>query len=1080
MTKQITNKGRRIFALLLVIATIFTTIPMGVFAVTDAGVTEDGYIKIRTIEDLYNIRSNLGANYILMNDIDLSEATAEGGDWDFMGNGWNPIGSNDIYGNEAFTGVFDGNGHKVSGLRINIDELPSDVGDTVYIGLFSNITGTVKNLELTGNIDYIGDKTFLIGAVSGACDGQINNCKNYISVSGTGTSTTIDGYVGGLVGQSTDNTVITNCSNYGSVSSVRVKDDSEDRVSTINSAGGIIGDSTEKTEISMCYNIGEIIACTHYNSVWKNGSYGGVGSYSYYGGYAIASGIAGAGNINDCYNVGAILAKEHGSTTNIVHLSAYAIGGVAKRCYNSGVVSTKGTDYGIASEGTYCYYLVNSCSSSNGATSLSQTQMKIESMYKGFDFENVWVLNEFANHPYPQLRSNIQDMSESAELVSIIALPTKTEYFNGDELDFTGAIVKVVYVSGREEFIDISNDIVSGFDMDVVGEQQVTVTVAGASDTYTINVKERPVVSSISIVSEPDKKVFAVGTAFDFTGAKAEISYVDGVTEYKNITVEATTGGNINHLGKQTITYTFGGQSATFEIEVVGLALEKIVITNPPQKLSYLEGHDLDLSGMVVTAVMNNGFESIVGEGYTVSGYSPEAGTHTVTVTYLGKTATFDVTVEAKKLVSLTLNTLPNKLEYVSGQKFDENGMQVIATYDNGDVIVAEDYTVEGFDDAPGIKNIVISLDGQSVSFPVKVIARVITDFKLVSLPSKLNYIEYETFDATGLIVEATYNDGITETVTDYTLTGFSSNVGTHTVAVAYEGFVKSFEINVTPRILEDIRVVVPNKITYEIGEEFDSTGMQVIACYNNGQEVTIDDYQMTGFDSSASGAKTITVTYGGIERNFAVAVQERSVIETGGTMIVGNCIGRLGDTVTVPVSVTKNTGIAGFTHTIRFDATALKFVSVKTMGGYADGAVILNDEKISDGEITVLWIGSEDIKENGVVYNLTFEVLETAKDGNAAINILFDDNDNGNISGENVIFDTINGFIEVRSYWLGDLDGDRKYAMVDLLQLAQYVSGKEMTLTDKQMLSADVNEDGIIDIHDVIMLNQWLLVADM
>ena len=48
------------------------------------------------------------------------------------------------------------------------------------------------------------------------------------------------------------------------------------------------------------------------------------------------------------------------------------------------------------------------------------------------------------------------------------------------------------------------------------------------------------------------------------------------------------------------------------------------------------------------------------------------------------------------------------------------------------------------------------------------------------------------------------------------------------------------------------------------------------------------------------------------------------------------------------------------------------------------------------------------------------------------------------------------------------------------VILIAQYVSGKEMTLTDKQKLSADVNEDGNIDIHDVIMLNQWLLVVDM
>ena len=60
----------------------------------------EGYTPIYTVADLDNIRNNLEGNYILMNDIDLTEATALGGEYDFIGNGWNPIGSGDEYGNE--------------------------------------------------------------------------------------------------------------------------------------------------------------------------------------------------------------------------------------------------------------------------------------------------------------------------------------------------------------------------------------------------------------------------------------------------------------------------------------------------------------------------------------------------------------------------------------------------------------------------------------------------------------------------------------------------------------------------------------------------------------------------------------------------------------------------------------------------------------------------------------------------------------------------------------------------------------------------------------------------------------------
>ncbi len=1067
MTKQMSKKGQRLFALLLAVVMMLSAMPLSTTAVTT---NSDGYIEVSTIEDLYNIRDNLTANYILMNDIDLTEATAEGGDWDFMGNGWNPIGSGDVYGDGAFTGVFDGNGYSITGMRIYISQMPSGIGSSIHLGLFAKVSGTVCNLNLTGSIYGRKNVGVYAGGVCGVttASAKIENISNSVSVNvgySSTTTTSKEVHSGGIVGYNAG--TIHRSSNSGNVTGVGMFYSTTNYGSNVHCyayarVGGISGYSSGRQ--TQCYNTGTVTG-------GKIGKNGGV-----FAGGIIGCGESSSTEVVACYNAGDVtitFSYDYAHACGIVGSGSCSV----SQSYNTGLVD----DYAIgAGSSTNCYYLSGSGFSNTGSTALTETQMKIQSMYKGFDFENLWVLNKYANYPYPQLQSNIQDLNESAELVSIITLPTKTEYFTGDTLDFTGSMVKVVYVSGKEEIIDITDDIVSGFDMSVAGEQQVTVTVAGASDTYTIDVKERPVVSGVSIILEPDTKVFAVGTAFDFSGAKAKISYVGGVTEYKDITVEATTGGNINHVGKQTITYTFGGKSAVFEVEVVGVTLEKIVLTELPERLAYLEGQELDLTGMVVTAVMNNGIESTVATGYTVSGYSSQPGTYTVTVTYLEKTATFEVTVANRTLVSLALNTLPDKLEYISGQEFDDAGMQLVATYDNGDVEVADSYTVSGFDNTPGIKTIVVSLDGQSVSFPAKVIARVIIDFRLVSAPSKLDYIEYEAFDATGLKVEATYNDGVTEEIKDYQLAGFSSNPGTHTITIAYEGFVKSFEINVIPRVLEDVRVKVPNKVIYSIGEEFDTTGMVVTACYNNGQEIIVDDYQMTEFSSSAPGAKTITVTYGGISRSFVVVVQERSVIETGGNMIVGNLTGRLGETVVVPVNVTKNTGIAGFTHTITFDETALKFVSANAEGDYADGTLVVNKDKANEGAVTILWFGNNDVKGDGIVYNLAFEILETAQDGNSEIAISFDTNDNGNISGENVIFDTINGSVEVLSYWLGDLDGDRKFEMVDLLQLAQYVSGKAMDLTEKQKLSADVNEDGTIDIHDVVMLNQWLLVADM
>jgi hypothetical protein len=63
----------------------------------------EGYIGIYTAEDLDNVRNDLTANYILMNDIDLSAYE-----------NWEPIGKLSTFAYyDTFSGVFDGNGHSI-------------------------------------------------------------------------------------------------------------------------------------------------------------------------------------------------------------------------------------------------------------------------------------------------------------------------------------------------------------------------------------------------------------------------------------------------------------------------------------------------------------------------------------------------------------------------------------------------------------------------------------------------------------------------------------------------------------------------------------------------------------------------------------------------------------------------------------------------------------------------------------------------------------------------------------------------------------------------------------------------------
>ena len=68
-----------------------------------------------------------------------------------------------------------------------------------------------------------------------------------------------------------------------------------------------------------------------------------------------------------------------------------------------------------------------------------------------------------------------------------------------------------------------------------------------------------------------------------------------------------------------------------------------------------------------------------------------------------------------------------------------------------------------------------------------------------------------------------------------------------------------------------------PEKIVYFIGEEADFSGLKIEAMRKNGETFTVytNKCQITGFDSSVAGHKTITVIYEGYTTMFYVKVEE-------------------------------------------------------------------------------------------------------------------------------------------------------------------------------------------------------------
>lgn len=150
------------------------------------------------------------------------------------------------------------------------------------------------------------------------------------------------------------------------------------------------------------------------------------------------------------------------------------------------------------------------------------------------------------------------------------------DYEIGDT--FAGAQLVVEYNDGTSETVDITAEMLSGFDTATAGDKQVTVSYQGeaaeaASVTVDINVAAAPevpapAVSSIAVIDFDID--YMVGDAPAV--GKVLVIYSDGTTETVDITAEMLSGFDTSAAGTKTVTVTYEGKTATVEIEVAAAA----------------------------------------------------------------------------------------------------------------------------------------------------------------------------------------------------------------------------------------------------------------------------------------------------------------------------------------------------------------------------------------------------------------------------------------------------------------------------------------------------------------------------
>ncbi|GEM_PF-3564509 len=116
---------------------------------------------------------------------------------------------------------------------------------------------------------------------------------------------------------------------------------------------------------------------------------------------------------------------------------------------------------------------------------------------------------------------------------------------------------------------------------------------------------------------------------------------------------------------------------------------------------------------------------------------------------------------------------------------------------------------------------------------------------------------------------------------------------------------------------------------------------------------------------------------------SIGVVAADSAVVTVGSTAAAANP----GDTITVPVTISGNPGVAAYGLTIAYDSNSLTLNSIANAAGLCSGG-IFDANTAANGTAYVSWItgGNSDMTDNGDLFYLNFTVNKNASGGNYTV----------------------------------------------------------------------------------------------
>ncbi len=1021
---------KRILSIFICISMLVVVLPMNIYAMSGTGTESTPYL-VASASDLNAIRNDLDGYYKLTCDIDMN------------GVNFTPIG-NESEG--AFTGTIDGAGYSIKNLNLHLPE-------EKYVGLVGYLEGTAKNINLV-NVNANGYR--YVGGIVGYADefSVVDNCIVTGTISGTFQVIELD--VGGICGKSVGE--IRNCTNYSTVSS-----NGGSSYDTICS-GGIVGSTNGFTYNNV--NTGDVLSQNAY--------------------YPYSGGIAGVNNgkISKCLNIGNISSSCSASSSNgspSYEFYAYA-GGVSgsnknsiELCENHGYVYS----YGRYNSGSSWL----NCNRSGGIAGYNIASIKNCANYSNVESNAYYTYNGRIDNGasgcfvgnYGTLIGTVENCFNIGKNNSGTGTSNISNCYNEQILTYRNLSCVDFSVAplDYDNIWYMDSDINSGLPqlrdmprhLDLSEYTKWCEVGKSVRLSAFVNGQIEDVVwqsDNLSVASITDDGLLAIKgsgsctvTAINREGLKAHC-LVNGYTKLDSITLQ-NLAMDLNEGYLYKLYFTQSPSNAT---ETIYWMSDDSTIASVNQN-GEIRGNAPGTTKIHAISA-GGGIDTYC----TVNVSSPSGSIELSSTTTILK-------VGSNKKITATLYPTDTTDEI-----FWDSSDDSIATVNDDGVITAlriGDAIITATTTSGKTAQCRVTVNQPATSIKLNktaIITYVGSTYQLSSTMLPFDTTDTVTWSSSSTSYATVSNTGL--------ITGVRAGTTTIT-AKTTSGLTAMCTVTVKPALVEPISIALSD--TYITLAPEDAKALIPTFEPSNTTETTLvwtsSDENVAIVDKNgvvtavSNGFATIRgKTTNGLVSECVVKI----VSATGTSVLLDNSKASPGGTAQVKANIVKNPGLSAYKFKVNYDADVLTPVSI-TPNAEFGGTFSTNLEDADRTELNVLWYsGNDDVVANGELFTVNFKVNDSTAYGDSSIvSIEYGATDVCDVSGNYIAIYTEDATVSIEEPMSGDIYEDSDVNVYDLILLARYITSLE-TFTERQEEAADVNNDGLVDILDVIRLSQYLV----